>query len=416
MLRSYARRDTFRYLFGDPNDDALLRLERQALSLVEGAPEEEILDCDVELFVSGVMVNIHAEPLVLGEPFQDRPEPVSVDVSQDFDYGFRGDRGSIEGRRYHIYYPVAGYINLVNRQPSSWFSVHPLGYVNDRNIVCEYELPGVDHGEKLKKRHEENFRMIEKYIINANKDLQNFLEHLPRKITEAIDTRQHKIIKSRESANALGIPVKERENDRKAGVLLSNKSSIIIPKARDAHEPVTPAEFDGILSVIESAGRSFERSPKMTNRWDENCFRDCLVLYLNQCYAKTGSVTGETFIKGGKSDVLIRHQDIDVFIGECKIWGGKAQIPEEIDQLFGRYITWSATKAALIYFNRGKNTTEAVEHLKSEVAKHSCHVKALPDKTPTHLRFKFHHPSDKKKLIDFAVLVFPVHGISLERF
>ncbi len=410
MFAARSHRDRFHYLFSDRDSDALVRIQNQAIQFVENAPEEEVLNCDPELFVSGVMVNIHAEPLKLGEPFQDKPAPITVDVSGSIDYGFGG---SVEGRRYRIYYPVSGYLKLLEMQPSSWFSVHPTGYVSDGRIVCEYELPGVEHGEKLTTRHKQNLDMIEKYIINANKDLHNLLDGLPGKITEAIQQRQQKIIKSRESANALGIPIKEQAEDSSRS-LLSAKNAIVVPKARNAQEPVSMSEFDGILGVVEAAGRSYERTPKMTHRWDENCYRDSLVLYLNQCYAKTGSVTGETFIRGGKSDILIRHQDIDVFIGECKIWGGQAQIGKEIDQLFERYLTWSATKAALIYFNRGGNTTEAVEHLKREVAAHGCHVQTLAAKGPTHLRFKFHHVSDNKKIIDLAVLIFPVgSGVSV---
>jgi len=170
------------------------------------------------------------------------------------------------------------------------------------------------------------------------------------------------------------------------------------------------AEFDGILGVVETAGINWERNPRMPVGWGEDEFRDAVNSYLNLIYAKAGSVTGETFIQSGKSDILIRHQDVDVFIAECKIWGGQARVHTDMDQLFDRYLTWRATKAALIYFNRGRNSTDAVEHLAREIANHPCHVRTGARKGKTHIRFQMHHPTDSRRVFDFAALMFPVQS------
>src|SRR5215211_2947366 len=48
--------------------------------------------------------------------------------------------------------------------------------------------------------------------------------------------------------------------------------------------------------------------------------RDNLVVMLNSHYE--GQATGETFNRSGKTDNLVRVEDRNVFIGECKWWPG----------------------------------------------------------------------------------------------
>ncbi len=397
------------YLFADDNDNPLMALEQKALAAVESAPEDELLGSDIDWFAASILVNITAQPVAIGDPYQDEPEDTSVDVSGDFRYfGLPGDRQVVPGRKYRIHYPCRGYLPLLNQRPSTWYSAFPHGEVSGTEVVFEYVFPGHDHGDQLAVEHSQNWDRFNKYLEIANRDLASFLAQLPAKVETSIRTRQERILKSRQSANALGIPIVRKNLPSRSAPMIEARELVRVPPSRNPFDPVSMEEFNGILAVIESTGRSIERSPRMTARWDENCYRDNILMFLNLAYAKTGSVTGETFIRAGKSDILIRHQDVDVFIGECKIWGGQAQILSDMNQLFERYITWRATKAALIYFNRGGNTTEVVEHLKRVIPTHLSHVEIGKAVSPTHLRYKFRHVSDSKKSFDLAVLVFPV--------
>ena len=44
----------------------------------------------------------------------------------------------------------------------------------------------------------------------------------------------------------------------------------------------------------------------------------------------------------GKTDILIRVEDRNVFIGECKLYEGPRSVTDTLDQIFG-YATWCAT-------------------------------------------------------------------------
>lgn len=397
------------YLFADATNNSLGDIERRAFVAVESAPEDEVLGSEVDWFAASVLVNITAQPVVIGEPYQDEPEDTSVDVSGDFRYfTVPGESTLVPGRRYRIHYPCRGYTPLLDRRPGNWFSMFPRGKVHGNEIVFEYVFPGHDHGDELARVHSQNLELFNKYLSNANRDLESFLAQLPARLESAIRARQEKILKSRESASALGIPVVRKSVPFHTAPIIRARELVRVPPTRDPFEPVSMEEFNGILAVIDNAGRSIERSPRMTAGWDENSYRDNIVGLLNLAYGKTGSVTGETFVRHGKSDILIRHQDVDVFIGECKIWGGQAQVLAELNQLFDRYVTWSATKSAMIYFNKGKNMSDVVEHLKRVVPTHPRHVETAKQMGPTHLRYRFQHASDPKKVFDLAVLVFPV--------
>jgi hypothetical protein len=51
----------------------------------------------------------------------------------------------------------------------------------------------------------------------------------------------------------------------------------------------------------------------------------------------TGEAGGELFNGSGKTDIIVRHDDRNVFIGECKIWAGVAKFVSALDQL---EVTW----------------------------------------------------------------------------
>ena len=80
----------------------------------------------------------------------------------------------------------------------------------------------------------------------------------------------------------------------------------------------------------------------------QRTFRDHLLLYLEPRYE--GSATGETFNSTGKTDILIRHENSNAFIAECKFWTGQKGYLETITQLLG-YLTWRDSKAAVVEHN-----------------------------------------------------------------
>ena len=90
-----------------------------------------------------------------------------------------------------------------------------------------------------------------------------------------------------------------------------------------------------------------ERNPQSFATLDEEAIRDHFLVPLNAQFS--GEATGETFNHQGKTDILIRHKDNNIFIAECKFWGGEQLLLETIDQLL-RYTQWRDTKTAILSF------------------------------------------------------------------
>jgi hypothetical protein len=111
-------------------------------------------------------------------------------------------------------------------------------------------------------------------------------------------------------------------------------------------EPVLDEkEYQYILQILNSMSLVIERSPTSFASLDEEAIRDHFLIQLNGHYE--GGATGETFNAAGKTDILIRVENKNVFIAECKFWRGQKAFDEAIDQLLG-YLTWRDSKCAIL--------------------------------------------------------------------
>jgi hypothetical protein len=168
---------------------------------------------------------------------------------------------------------------------------------------------------------------------------------------------------------------------------------------------IDEAEYQHILKVMGDMALMMERSPRTFAKLEEEEIRDHFLLQLNGHYE--GSATGETFNAAGKTDILVREGNRNLFIGECKIWSGGKNFLEAIDQLLG-YLTWRDTKLAIIVFSRNKDFTAVVESIKAEVEKH-LHKKRDPaQEGQTRFRYIFGNPDDHDREIIVTVMAFSV--------
>lgn len=145
---------------------------------------------------------------------------------------------------------------------------------------------------------------------------------------------------------------------------------------------------EGVISTISDFSLALERLPQTANRLlgeHEETLRDVLLFVLNANYR--GMATGETFIGLGKSDILLRWENRDAFVGECKIWRGAAALSEGIDQLLTRYTLWRQSHVALILFIRDPaSATATIESAHHTIAQHSRTQLALEAPEPSRRR------------------------------
>lgn len=153
-----------------------------------------------------------------------------------------------------------------------------------------------------------------------------------------------------------------------------------------------------------------ERSPSTFVKLKETDIRNLLLVFLNDLYE--GQASGETFNSKGRTDILIREKDNNIFIAECKFWKGPSKIDSTIRQLF-KYVTWRDTKIAILFFIKNKNFSKVLMNIKETVPlnvnylkKFQFQKKNLQDQTI--FSYVFKHPKDIHKEIYLTILAFHI--------
>ncbi len=182
--------------------------------------------------------------------------------------------------------------------------------------------------------------------------------------------RKARILNDRQVEDALGIPVRASSQARPP---VPAHRSLVSLQTRVAQagfvpEPVlADAIYEDVLQAVRAWATSLERSPATAAKLDEEELRDLLLGTLNGYWQ--GAAGGELFNGSGKTDILIRHNDRNAFIGECKVWHGPKAVADALDQLFS-YLVWRDGKAALMMFIKTKDPSATIDALHAAVAAH----------------------------------------------
>ena len=171
-------------------------------------------------------------------------------------------------------------------------------------------------------------------------------------------------------------------------------------------EPVLEeSEYQHILKILEGMVHVMERSPHAFHGIDEESLRTFFLMSLNNHYE--GQATGETFNYEGKTDILIRSGDRNIFVAECKFWSGPAKLVETVDQLLG-YLSWRDSKTAILLFNRNPDFSRVPAAIPDAMKTHPNFQKDEGKRGETQFRYVFHHKDDPAKALHLTVLTFDV--------
>jgi len=378
---------------------------------IEGLGEEYILNISEEDLVKSLEEKYILNPPIFkkDEIYQLDPEDIDVEVAgkeQRLLYG----RSSIKGTLFTIIIPFKGDGELFNYRPSSFFSVFPQGEIYGNELYLKYEI--INHNrENLKRMIEHDIKLIQSYLDNVKKDVDNFNNLLGNYIRNLITTRKEKFLKDRNLARSLEIPIKKRSDTPWTHSILvkPKKISIELPEIKSEKfnpEPTLAIEiYEEILKLLESMALVMERSPRTFSKLKEEELRNFFLVILNSQFE--GEAMGEVFNNKGKTDILIRHDNSNVFIAECKFWRGEKGFLETIDQLF-KYVTWRDTKLAILIFNKKGNLKTILEKIPILVEKHTLYKRTIKIEGETKFRYVFHVPSDSNREVILTVMVFDI--------
>ena len=306
------------------------------------------------------------EPLVLGEPYIEDTTTTSIDVSGDpRRFTLPGERTEVAGTRITVVIPYTGQERLWQARPSTYGLSYPNIDVRHDSVVIELEFPHDSaDGETLKAEVDRQVEILKTAAHTLHGDVTTYNSTIAAAVSRAVQDRREKALKTTKAIESIGIPIKRRDKPLTHAVSLKRKPKIERPAVSTepyAPEPALPdEEYEHILQVLQSMALVIERNPDSFAKLDEEAIRDHFLLQLNGHYE--GAATGETFNCGGKTDILIRADDRNVFIAECKFWHGPKAFNEAVDQLLG-YLSWRDCKAALVVFNQRKDSTAVMEKM-----------------------------------------------------
>ncbi len=269
--------------------------------------------------------------------------------------------------------------------------------------------------ERLQNEIDRATGYIDTYMNRLNGEIESFHEDLRDQLEREFDKRREEIQEQRELLGSLDVPVYQQDDTPDTFVIDApeqrEKISVEPPKSdatvSDPAPTVPETAYDDILRVINDVGRGFSRSPHLFQNSEEEDLRDHILFNLEVNF-DAGSATGETFNRGGRSDILLRHGDgTNLFVAECAIWQGEQYFIDKINQLNG-YLTWRDTKAAVIMFVKNKRMTPVREQIEHGAKNHDQFVELVNQPGESWWQYKFHMKGDSDRELDLAVLAFHI--------
>jgi hypothetical protein len=352
------------------------------------------------------------EPISLGEPFIASSGEEDIDVSHQPWRGspFHDEPVYVKGMTVRICVPYTGEGQLFWCRPSQFTLSPPRGNVTDDNL--EFVMTGERlSGEDIRRELEHALREVQSYLTNIRSACEAHNASLERLVHEIFTWRKQKLLSNRDVVASIGLPIKSRTDAPRTFAVpdVRRKPTIRPPVVKEkafVPEPtLDEKEYEHILSIIRSMVHVMERSPKAFAKMGEEDLRSHFLVQLNGQYQ--GRATGETFNYQGKTDILIREGDRNVFIAECKIWKGEAELLKSIDQILG-YLHWRDTKTALLVFNRNKAFSDILAKVVTAIQSHPSCKKLIGQQSETEWRFLFSSKDDPNRELQLAVLLFDV--------
>jgi hypothetical protein len=337
-----------------------------------------------------------------------------VDVSRDRMRIFDDRSGPIyvAGTSVTFIVPFQGDPNLFGVQPQT-FS-YSLSGSNPEIVGTEIRITyaGANlNAATARRTFDGELGQIKQNLANLKTAIDRHNAGLAELIRAEIQKRKQKLLADANIASEIGFPIRRRHGvpTTYAVPVQKRKPKIetpVVSSGKFQPEPaLAMAEYDEILGIVRSMVHVMERSPKAFEKMGEEDLRTQFLVQLNGQYE--GRATGETFNFQGKTDILIREGDRNVFIAECKFWAGEKQYLETIDQVLS-YLSWRDTKAAVLIFNRNVNFTDVLAQIVESTPKHPHYKRTVAKLDESSVRYVFRLPGDPNRELTLSVLAFNV--------
>jgi hypothetical protein len=351
-------------------------------------------------------------PEFLGDPYlRDEISEVKIDLrhrgpGRVLPFELPGG-ASVSGFHVEAASRFAGKAELLDCRPSRHTLNFPQGDIkgNEVIVILERPLAGLNQ-DQIKNEISEALTHIGQYVSWLAADITGFNARLPETVRRLLEDRIRRVQTRNDLQAYLGMEIAKRKDpDPSLAIEIPRRQPVAVER-RAASQPtreepyLRDETFVEIVSFIGSIRRLIERYPGTFAGMSEPVLRDILLLILNNQF---GPATGESFSRGGKTDIFIPTPGGPVFIAECKIWAGKKAFSKAIDQMLG-YLTWRETKAALITFVRQKNISDVGRQAVAALQEHALFVRPGVEIADNPVSI-LHHEGDPEQLVRVAVIL-----------
>ena len=292
-----------------------------------------------------------------------------------------------KAREIEIHLPFSSDEELFDVQPSTTYPGHfPMAEIKNNEVVFTIDFFGdLDKPEEVEHKIKKQVTLIKDYANWLNGNIITFNDSLDPEINSGLFERRKKLLQDNVILQKLGV-----QKQVLVSGFVKPLKKVELKILEDAGKQIDPSlemeTYEEIISIINSLGVNLERSCQRLRESGEVPLRDTMLMALNSIYP--GMVSGETYNKEGKTDIILRYRDRNLFVGECKIWSTEDVFTEGIDQLLS-YLTWRDTKTSYIIFSKNKNVKNVITKLKALVESNPNFLTKVKDVSDSCITYKF---------------------------
>lgn len=388
---------------------------KKLVDAIEGKNGDELLNTSTADLAAYYVSEFEFEvPIIHPDDIVADQRETQIDVSRDHNRYIR-DRSqpsNITGTSVDIELPYTGNKVGFDIQPSTQNFNNPRAYVG--NDVLKFSVTGTDlTAERVKQEVERRVASINEHLGWLQNDARAYNAGLEALATQTIERRKEKLLKDKSLVSGLGFKMKTRAgaSETFAAPKVQRKIRPATPKpiaSRTPYKPeptLTNEDYEHILTVLKNMVGVMEQSPGAFREIDEESLRTHFLMQLNGHFS--GDATGETFNYEGKTDLLIKVDGRNIFIGECKFWTGEKGYLETLDQVLS-YLSWRDTKAAVLVFSRNKDFTGVLDKIENITPEHSNFKKLVNKRDESSWVYLFGHKDDANREISITVQAYNV--------
>jgi len=402
------------YLFSTHDLDSSLRNTVQKMRQeVEGLDENRLLNTAPEDLKRYLVEKHSVEQIKLRrEDWYADHQDAQVDVRYD-PMRWIDDKSRpalVPGERIEVRVPFEGEAELFYSRPNTTTSSPPRAVIEKNELVLRYESPS-DAPRDVRPLIDRTLTEIEQFLTWQSSLIDSHNNALPGAAEQAIQQRRQRLLSQSQRAASLGIPIRRRDDAPKTYAIptVRRKAHATLPPASAAQFTPEPAwameQYEQALKIMQDMALVMERSPEAFKAMGEESLRQHFLMQLNGQFE--GKATGETFNMSGKTDILLREGERNVFIAECKFWKGPKAFAEAIDQLLG-YATWRDSKTAILVFNRGTEISTVLNGIDPVAKGHPNFKRVVAWPHESGFRYVLHANADTNRELILTVLVFHV--------